>query len=174
MFVRLYHFSEDPGIEVFVPRVPPHRSGIEALVWTVHPDYGWTYCFPRECPRILAWPLPETTPEDLRAWCGDGPAGRVACIEGAWLERMQTVAVYKYEFEPDGFEALDGDPWMLVSRQERRAAAMEPVGDLVDALVTQGVELRIMPSLLPLRNAWETTMHVSGIRLRNAAGWLAD
>jgi hypothetical protein len=172
--VRLFHFSEDPGIETFVLRVLSHRPEIEPLVWTVHPDCGWTYCFPRECPRLLAWPLPDTTTEDLRTWCQDGSPRRVACIEAAGLARMHTAAVYRYEFESDGFEALDGDSWMLVSRQERRAVAMGPVGDLVDALVTQGVELRIMPSLLSLRNAWETTMHVSGIRLRNATGWPTD
>jgi hypothetical protein len=169
--VRLLHFSEDPDIRTFEPRVPPHRPEIEPLVWAVHADYGWTYCFPRECPRILAWPLPTTTPGDLRAWCQDGPPRRVACIEAAWLGRMHSVAIYRYEFEPDGFEALDGDSWMLVSRERRRAVAMDPVGDLVEALVNQGVELRIMPSLLPLRNAWGTTMHVSGMRLRNAVGW---
>ena len=29
-----------------------------------------------------------------------------------------------------------------------------------------------MPALTPLRGMWETTLHVSGIRLRNARGWL--
>lgn len=171
--MRLFHFSEDPAIETFVPRVLAQRPEIQPLVWAVHPDYGWTYCFPRECPRILAWPLPETTANDLRAWCQNGPPRRVACIEAAWLERMGTVPLYRYEFEPEGFEALDGDAWMLVSAREQRPAAMNPVGDLAHALVGEGVELRVMPSLLPLRDAWDTTMHVSGIRLRNAAGWLA-
>ena len=171
--MRLFHFSEDPAIETFVPRVLAQRPEIQPLVWAVHPDYGWTYCFPRECPRILAWPLPETTANDLRAWCQNGPPRRVACIEAAWLERMGTVPLYRYEFEPEGFEALDGDAWMLVSPREQRPAAMNPVGDLAHALVGEGVELRVMPSLLPLRDAWDTTMHVSGIRLRNAAGWPA-
>jgi hypothetical protein len=84
---------------------------------------------------------------------------------------MHTVPLFRYEFEPEGFECLSDDPWMFVSQEERRPTAMEPVGDLVQALLNEGVELRVMPSLLPLRNAWETTMHVSGIRLRNAVGW---
>ncbi len=49
--------------------------------------------------------------------------------------------------------------------------AVEPVGDLVEALRVAGVELRLMPSLAPLFGAWESTIHFSGIRLRNAVGW---
>jgi hypothetical protein len=38
-------------------------------------------------------------------------------------------------------------------------------------LETRQVELRVMESLLPLRDIWKTTLHASGIRLRNARGW---
>jgi hypothetical protein len=33
------------------------------------------------------------------------------------------------------------------------------------------VELRVMESLLPLRGVWDSSLHASGIRLRNARGW---
>jgi uncharacterized protein DUF6886 len=168
---RLYHFSEDPAVELFVPRVPAHRPEVAPLVWAVHPEHAWTYCFPRECPRILAWATPQTTDADLRVWCQDGPARRVACIEAGWLERMRTVPLYRYEFEPTGFAPLEGDPWMWVSAEAQRSVAVAPVGDLLMELLSDGVELRIMSSLLPLKGAWATTMHVSGIRLRNAVGW---
>ena len=44
------------------------------------------------------------------------------------------------------------------------------VDDLPARLKQQDVDLRIVDSLLPLRAVWNTTLHASGIRLRNATG----
>ena len=60
---------------------------------------------------------------------------------------------------------------MFVSFDHETPLAVEGVGDLVDALAAEGVELRLMPSLAPLFGAWEHSFHFSGIRLRNAVGW---
>ena len=168
---RLFHFSEDPDIREFVPRTPEHRPEIEPLVWTVDEERAWTYLFPRDCPRILLWPTEETTEADLARWFGGNAQARVACIEWAWLNRMRKTSLYRYEMEPANFRPLDGDGWMWVSRQAERALRVDPVGDLVDALGQDNVELRLMPSLAPLFGAWESSIHFSGIRLRNAAGW---
>jgi hypothetical protein len=48
---------------------------------------------------------------------------------------------------------------------------VEPVGNLLEALSTADVELRVMPDLLPLKGVWQSTIFASGTRLRNAAGW---
>ena len=48
---------------------------------------------------------------------------------------------------------------------------MEAITDLPAALRAQDVELRIMESLTPMRDVWSTSLHVSGIRLRNALDW---
>jgi hypothetical protein len=69
---RLFHFSEDATIESFVPRsveVPtPRPPGDEwlndPLVWAVTEDKQATYLFPRDCPRIVLWLTPTTTPYD--------------------------------------------------------------------------------------------------------------
>jgi hypothetical protein len=168
---RLFHFSESPDIDQFVPRTPEHRPGIESLVWAVDEARAWTYWFPRDCPRILLWPTPETTTADLARWFGGQPDARIACIEWAWLERMSTVPVYRYEMSPSNFAPLPDDAWMWVSRDTERPLAVEAVGDLVAALGAAGVELRLMPSLAPLYGAWESSIHFSGIRLRNARSW---
>ena len=39
------------------------------------------------------------------------------------------------------------------------------------ALAAANVELHVMADLLPLKGVWESTLHASGIRLRNARGW---
>jgi hypothetical protein len=168
---RLFHFSEDPDIETFVPRAPEHRPEIEPFVWTVDEQRAWTYLFPRDCPRILLWPTPETTAADLDQWFGGNVDARIACIEWAWLDQMRTTPIFRYEMDPTNFVPLQDDAWMWVSRQPEQPIAVEPMGNLVNALGREHVELRIMPSLAPLFGAWESTIHFSGIRLRNAADW---
>jgi hypothetical protein len=34
-----------------------------------------------------------------------------------------------------------------------------------------GVDLQVLPNLTGLKGVWDTTLHASGIRLRNAARW---
>lgn len=169
--MRLFHFSEDPAIREFVPRTPSRRPGVEPLVWTVDEARAWTYLFPRECPRILLWPTPQTTPADLDRWFGGDLEGRVACIEWAWFDRMRSTPLYRYEMDPAAFRPLQDDPWMHVSREVEIPLAVEPVGELIGALGRQCVELRLMPSLTPLFGAWDNSFHFSGIRLRSAVGW---
>lgn len=143
------------------------------MVWAVDDQRAWTYLFPRDCPRILLWPTPQTTADDLDRWFGGDRTARIACIEWRWLAAMHSTALFRYELGPERFRPLADDPWMLVSFHPETPLSIEPVGDLVDALKAADVELRLMPSLAPLFGAWEHSFHFSGIRLRNAAGWPA-
>jgi len=166
----LFHFSEEPGIEIFEPRVPAGRPGIDPLVWAIDEWHSPMYFFPRDCPRILLWPLPTTTAADRERWFGASDARILAHVEYAWLERIRTATLYRYLVPPDTFEDL-GDAGMHVSRETVHPLAVEPVADLLRSLREAGVELRLMERLTPLRNVWDTTLHASGIRLRNAVGW---
>ncbi len=94
----------------------------------------------------------------------------VACIEWDWLERMRTTSVTRYHLPSDTFEDLH-DAGMWVSRETVRPTRAEPAGDLVEALRQDGVELRLMRRLMPLWGIRDTSLHASGIRLRNAQGW---
>jgi hypothetical protein len=176
--MRLFHFSEDAAIARFVPRavrVPAERApGREwlngPLVWAIDEDHQSMYLFPRECPRILLWAAPGSTDADVALWLGGPRTQRVACIEYAWLERLRQAEVSRYELPPERFEALD-DAGMWVSREAVVPIGHAVVGDLPSRLAECGTALRVMDSLLPLRAAWDSTLHVSGIRLRNARGW---
>lgn len=167
---RLFHFSEEPGIAVFEPRAPAHRPGIEPHVWAIDDWHAPMYYFPRECPRILLWALPTTTAADRERWFGASEAEMLAHVEYGWLERIRTTQLYRYEMPTGPFEDT-GDAGMFVSRATVRPVRVQPVGDLFEALRLAGVELRVMESLVPLRGVWDATLHASGIRLRNAAGW---
>lgn len=176
--MRLFHFSEDSEIGVFEPRPvrepSPRDPGREwlngPLVWAIEPERSGMYLFPRECPRILLWPTPRTTAEDLALWWGSRACRTLAHIEWAWLERLRAGRLWRYEFSPDGFEPLH-DAGMWVSQTTQTPIAREPIDDLPAALREAGVELRVMETLAALRGVWDTSLHASGIRLRNARGW---
>ena len=176
--MRLFHFSDDPAISVFEPRPvavpaarPPGRDWLNGpLVWAIEEAWQWMYLFPRDCPRILLTRKADTSAEDLERWWGARDVRVIAHIEWAWLERLRTTTLYRYEFADEGFEDLS-DAGMWISRRAVTPLRVKTLPDLLSGLQGQGVELRLMPSLTPLRGVWDTTLHASGVRLRNAVGW---
>jgi RimJ/RimL family protein N-acetyltransferase len=181
---RLFHFSDDPAIDVFEPRpvrVPsPRPPGLDwlngPLVWAVDAWHSPMFFFPRDCPRILIWRTPRTTEADLDHWWrGDRRRRMQAHIEAAWLDRVNTASLFRYKLDRAAFERVDdaGGPAYFVAREKVRPLRMQPVGDLVMALAAAEVELHVMDDLLPFNGAWTSTLHFSGSRLRNAVGWEA-
>ncbi|WP_340646863.1 DUF6886 family protein [Phenylobacterium sp.] len=178
--MRLFHFSDDPGIEGFVPRPvgvpstrPPGRDWLNGpLVWAIDEATQPLYFFPRDCPRILLWPTPATTAEDRERWFGASDARMIAHIEWSWLERLNRGILYRYELPVGSFEDLE-DAGMWVSRQPVTPLSVETLSNLPALMAAHGVELRVMAGLTSLREVWSTSLHASGIRLRNAQGWAA-
>ena len=176
--MRLFHFSDDPGIARFDPRPvltpslrAPGRDWLNGpLVWAIEEPRQAMYLFPRDCPRIVLWPTEATTNADReRFWQGE--AWRtIAYVEEAWLEAIAGATLYRYHLPTEAFESLD-DAGMWISRAPVTPLAMEVISDLPAALAEQAVALRALPSLAPLRDVWSTTLHASGIRLRNARDW---
>ncbi|MFB9951799.1 DUF6886 family protein [Rhizobium puerariae] len=174
--MRLFHFSDDPAIERFEPqpvRVPsPRAQGREwlngPLVWAVDEAHDFMYLFPRDCPRILIWAKPDTVVGDRQRWLGDWRG--VAYIERTWLDRLGHETIYRYEMPADEFEDLD-DAGMWVARRSVIPKALAAMSGLDREFASRGVELRVVDSLKPLKPLWETSLHASGIRLRNALDW---
>src|SRR5262249_26667394 len=126
----LYHFSEDPAIERFVPRPPLAHPEVEPLVWAIDDWHAPMYYVPRDCPRVCFWPLPTTTTEDRIRFFEYVPARMVVAIEWAWFDRLCSAHVYRYEMPEEPFESLH-DAGMYVSRQTVAPLNVEPLGDLV-------------------------------------------
>jgi hypothetical protein len=63
------------------------------LVWAIDEPHEPMYLFPRDCPRILIWPTPDTTARDRAEWFGDTPARMTAHIEESWLDRLHAGTV---------------------------------------------------------------------------------
>lgn len=175
---RLFHFSENPAIASFVPKpveVPSNRLPGEEwlngpLVWAVSEEKQATYLFPRECPRILLWRTPTSTPEDVATWWGDSAVWMIAHVELDWRERIDTQTIYRDQLPTETFQSLTDD-WMWVSKVTVEPIGREAITNLLEALRLQHVEVRFMERLMPLRDVWNTSLHASGIRLRNAQDW---
>ena len=176
--MRLFHFSDDAPITRFEPRAvrvasqrAPGREWLNGpLVWAIDDAHQAMYLFPRDCPRILLWPTARTTAADRALWFSDPAPRMIAYIEAAWLGALNATTLYRYDMPTAAFECL-GDAGMWVSRAPVEPLGVEPVRDLPRMLRDCEVELRVMETLGPLRNVWSTSLHASGIRLRNAVGW---
>lgn len=168
----LYHFSEDPTITTFVPRPTAGRPEIvEPVVWAIDDRHAPLYYLPRDCPRVTFWPLPSTTAADRARWFGAVSGRMVIAVEGAWLDRIRTTALYRYTLPAERFTSRH-DHGVHWSRATVTPLDVAPMGDLLAALAGADVEVRIVPSLLPLGRAITgTTLHYSLIRMRNAQGW---
>lgn len=172
----LYHFSEEPDIARFAPRAPlAHLQG-EPLVWTIDHAHAPLYFFPRDCPRVAFWPLPTTTPADRERFLSGTSAQMVIAIEYAWLPRVQQTRLYRYHMPTESFVAHTPDPRQhygaFVSRATVTPLRVERIDDLLEQLRQANVELRLCHRLAPLvRALLPSTLHYSGIRLRNAQDW---
>lgn len=152
-------------------RRAPGQEWLNApLVWAIAEDRQAMYLFPRDCPRILLWPTPQTSAADLELWWGARTCRILAHIEWAWLERLRQGSIFRYEMPAGTFEDI-GDAGMWVSRRAVTPIGVERIDDLPGALRAQGVELRLMESLVALKGVWATSLHASGIRLSNARDW---
>jgi hypothetical protein len=126
-------------------------------------------CSPRDCPRILIWATEQTNEADKVKWLGGYRAA--AYVERERLSDLATATIHRYDLPTDSFEDLH-DAGMWVSRVAVKPLGCDTLLDLPSAFAARGVDLRVVDSLAPLKPLWETTLHISGIRLRNAKGWV--
>jgi len=163
---ELWHVSEDPTIEIFVPHHKELHAVNEPLVWAVDSRYMWLYWFPRDCPRACWCARERTSDEDVERWLDGDRSRRVAVIETGWLDRVRTVDLYAYRLPPETFEQWNK---FFVSRESVLPLELFELDDLLARHAAAGNELRIAPALYPLWDkVVETTLDFSGIRLRNA------
>jgi hypothetical protein len=149
--VELYHFSDDPSIDRFVPHVPATNPSHPPAVWAIDIEHSPLYWFPRDCPRVAAWPRDEVERAAFRlAFHSDAP--RVHAIELGWLPSLASTVLYRYRFDAAPFR-----PWEAASGQWVSDVAVEPLGverfdHLIGHHVRSGIELRAVPNLWPLRH----------------------
>jgi hypothetical protein len=164
--MRVFHVSEETGIELFEPRMI--EGATEPLVWAINDERVHNYLLPRDCPRVTFYAGPRTSAEDRERFLGPSPA--VVAIESAWFDRVRSCRLFCYQLPGETFSCHDETAGYYVSRIAVRPSAVEYIDDLVAALVRRGVELRVLPCLWSLRDAVvASTLEFSIIRWRNAS-----
>lgn len=166
LWQMLYHISEQTGIVRFEPRP---AAGLDApVVWAVNGEKLRNYLLPRDCPRVTFFAGPRTGPTDVERFLGASKV--VIAFEAAWLDRVRQTRLFCYHLPEEGFKCVDRNAGYFHSTQSVVPAKVEAIDDLLAALVSRGVEIRILPSLWPLHDAVvESTLSYSIIRMRNAA-----
>lgn len=169
---RLYHVSDRPDIPLFEPRPVraehPHGD-LPPVVWAVEERLLHNYLLPRDCPRVTFYAAADSDPPDVARLLGTTTARHVVAIEWAWLDTVRATVLWLYEFSPSSFELVDPVAATYVSRQPVRPLAVRRVDDLLGELARRDVELRLTPSLWPLRDAvLASSLAFSFIRMGNA------
>jgi hypothetical protein len=150
----LYHFSENPHIDIFVPRQKSNRRDMPPVVWAIDAAHEVSFYVPRNCPRIICYRTLEMSGEDAAQFFGTSCADVVMTVESGWLDAIRSTTLYRYGFaEDDGFELFDANAGYYVT--ERTVVPLEVVAldRLSDRILATGAELRFTPSLHPLREA---------------------
>ncbi|TCP58292.1 hypothetical protein EV586_102746 [Tumebacillus sp. BK434] len=165
----MYHFSEDPSIRHFEPRLHPSHPDKPAMVWAIDEARAPMYFFPRDCPRVAFWAKPDTTADDQERFLAHTAARMVIAVESRWWQALQNTDLYVYHLPDETFTCIDEGAGYFTSLEAVTPLSVEPVGDLLARLGAANVELRLTPSLYPLHDALkETSLHFSMIRMRNA------
>ncbi len=155
----LHHFSEDPSITRFVPHVPSTNTTQAPAVWAIDEVHAPLYWFPRDCPRVTAWPRNDTERDRFEAAFAT-MAPRLHVIELGWLQRMRDCVLYRYDFDAARFEPWREASGQWVANTVVEPVSVSPVGDLLTLHADADIELRIAPSLWPMldlvqSDAWD-------------------
>ena len=118
----LFHFSEDPSIARFVPHVPATNPDQPPAVWAIDAEHAPLYWFPRDCPRVTAWPRTDGRAARRSQAAFATTASRVHGMEAGWLDRLRAVTLYRYSFAAGDFV-----PWADASGQWIADHAVEPI-----------------------------------------------
>ena len=147
---RLFHVSEEAGLQRFEPR-PNHRVSGE-MVWAVDEAHLVNFLTPRDCPRVTYGLGPKTTADDIARFLSPG-LRRVVAFEAGWLDRTRAVTLYIYEMPVETFELELQDAGYWISRSAVTPIGCEIVHDALAALAEAGAEVRVLQDFWPLCDA---------------------
>ena len=145
--MRLFHVSEEPNIDIFIPRVP-YRQDMDkskGLVWALTGEHLPQFLTPRECPRITYRVTDTSTQNDIAMFFSSSSRYCVA-IEHNWYHRMINTTLYVYEFNAENFY-FDDRAGFYVSDKIEIPISKTQYDDLFGELFKRNVEVRIIDNL---------------------------
>ncbi|PTX55096.1 hypothetical protein C8P63_12256 [Melghirimyces profundicolus] len=123
----LYHFSDEPEIRVFHPRSHPRHPDRPPSVWAIDGAREAHYWFPRNCPRVIFWPKPDSRREEVEMLMGPSPAPKVIAMESRWLPRIGKHRLYRYKLPASSFRLFDSTAGYWVSEKSVQPAGVEEI-----------------------------------------------
>jgi len=167
--MKLYHFSEEPNIKLFEPRIIYNQTDEPAKVWTIDEFHAVHYYFPRDCPRVCIWQTEDTINEDMNTFFGMSATTRMIAIETRWYERVRDGHIFRYTFDDTNFQLYEPNAGYYISTETVKPVKVEKIDDLIKGILQEGIELRVTPSLKLLKQEiLKSTINFSMIRMRNA------
>src|SRR4051794_37972141 len=109
----LFHISDQPDIRLFEPR--PSKYTAEPVVWAIEDAKLRNYLLPRDCPRVTYFAGTKTSAADAERFLGSSKI--VVAFEGAWLDRVRSARLYRYELEDTDFTCFDECAGYFVNRE---------------------------------------------------------
>ena len=168
--MKLYHVSEEPNIEKFIPRIPD-RDDLDkskGLVWALNERCLPNFLTPRDCPRVTYHAHKNTTQEDISLFFSSS-SRHVVAIEYGWHKRMLETSLYIYEFDRVNFYLMDESAGYYVSEQIEIPVSVTKYDNLYEELFRKDVEVRILNNLWELSEAVQkSSLHWSLCRMMNA------
>lgn len=167
--IKLYHVSEEPGIEVFQPRPSPQQyDNIKKnVVFAISDKMLHNYLLPRNCPRVTFYAKPGSSQSDIDTYLGTSKY--VVTVEESWLEKIKQTTLYLYEFPTDSFTLLDEGAGYYISYEAVKPVSVEMIYNLPDEITKRGAEFRSMESIKELAaEIAESSLQYSIIRIKNA------
>lgn len=169
--MKIYHVSEEPGIEVFIPRPSPqaYNKITHNVVFAVSDEMLHNYLLPRDCPRVTFFVKEDSLQSDIDEFIGNTKKKYIINIEDGWNERVIQTILYMYELPSESFELLDEGAGYYVSCESVKPIRVKIVSDAIGEIKKRNAELRKRPSLKQLAERVSgSSLQFSIIRLRNA------
>lgn len=146
----LFHVSENPEISSFRPRQISNRMDMPPVVWAVDGEHQYGFY----CPRIVISHEVSMDPSLEADFFGHTAAQMIIVMEQAWYEQLRKTTIYRYVFEPYGFQLFDEIAGYYVSEQVTVPIQTDAITDPLLGLCRPElrIEVRLVPSLYPLRD----------------------
>ena len=129
---KLFHISEEPGIQLFEPRPSPsHFDGINGdVVFAIAENLLHNYLLPRDCPRVTWYAGAKTTDADKEYFVGNSAASYIVAVESGWYKRIKETTLYCYEFPADDFTLIDECAGYYISYHRVVPISVKSISDI--------------------------------------------
>lgn len=170
--MKLYHVSEEAGIEIFYPKPSPqfYKNTEGDVVFAINDTMLHNYLLPRQCPRVTFYAKPESAGSDIEKFIGIPQHKFVITVEDRWSEKIKQTMLYLYKLPDESFSILDEGAGYYVSYKPVKPVYIITVNDILTELDRRNAELRFIPSIKALADEIsKSSLQFSIIRLKNAA-----